>query len=543
MDKVTQSNKRRGSNLAVQGAILALAGIIVRLMGFAYRIPLLNIIGDEGQGYYGKAFEIYSFALIISSYGLPSAVAKIISARMAVKKYKEAHKVFISSMVIACIIGIISSGFMYFGAEFLAKLVYSENSVYAIRALSPTLLIFSFMAVLRGYFQGMNTMIPTAISQVIEQLFNAIFSIVMASILIKEGIEHGAAGGTLGTGIGAFAGLVTLVAIYVLSRKVFMKRVRKDKHINLDVSYMNISKLILMTAVPIVIGSATFHLTNFLDMIMINDAFRFHEYTQKAADTMYGVLSGKYKIIITLPISIASALAAATIPSITTSLVLKDRQQLVKKINLAIRFTMFIAIPACVGIFVLANPIIRMLFKNTNLELSVQLLQIGSISVVFFALSTISIGVLQGIDRLKVPVISSLKSLVIKMIFNGILLYAFDTNLYGAVITNIIFAFSSAYFNMSAIKKYTHIQFDIKKTYVIPAISALIMGGLCHIAYTAVLFVSGSNTLATLTAILIGASTYLVALIKLKGVNKTELQAMPKGDKLVTLLTKVRLMQ
>ncbi|QUI23527.1 polysaccharide biosynthesis protein [Vallitalea pronyensis] len=542
MDKVKQSHKRRGSSLAVQGAILALAGIIVRLIGFAYRVPLLNILGDEAQGYYGKAFEIYSFALIISSYGLPSAVAKIISARMAVKKYKEAHKVFISAMGIASIIGVLAFAIMYFGAEFLARLVYSENSVPAIRALSPTLLIFSLMAVLRGYFQGMNTMIPTAVSQIIEQLFNAIFSLVMASILIKQGLALGAAGGTLGTGIGALAGLITLICIYLLSRQVFLKRMNRDKHMTLDVSYGHISKLVIMTAVPIVIGSAAFHLTNFLDMIMINDAFRFHGYTEKAADTLYGVLTGKYKIIITLPISIASALAAATIPSITTSLVLKDRQQLVKKINLAIRFTMFVAIPACVGIFVLAEPILSMLFNDDHLELSTQLLQIGSISVVFFALSTISIGVLQGIDRLRVPVISSLKSLVIKMIFNGILLYALKTNLYGAVVTNIIFAFFSAYFNMSAIKRYTHIQFDIKKTYVIPAAAALIMGGICHITYIAIEFVAGSNTMATLLAILVSALTYVVALIKLKGVNKTELRAMPKGDKMVALLTKVRLL-
>lgn len=543
MDNVKQRN-RRGSNLAVQGAILALAGIIVRLIGFAYRIPLRNILGDEAQGCYSKAFVIYSFGLIISSYGLPAAISKIVSARIAVKKYKEAHKVFISALGVALVVGTISASIMYFGATFFEKLVYSANSRYAIRALAPTLLIFSIMAVIRGYFQGMNTMIPTAISQIVEQIFNAIFSILMASLLLSQGYGLAAAGGTMGTGFGAAAGLLTLVAIYMMSRNMLRKRMRRDQHEDLGITHLSISKLILMTSIPIIIGSATFHITNLLDMIMINDAFRFHGFERAYADKMYGVLTGQYKIIVTLPISIASALAAATIPSITTSKVLKDTQQMIKKINLAIRFTMFVAIPACIGMFVLAKPILSMLFtENPSLDLSTKLLMIGSISVVFFSLSTISIGILQGIDKLKIPVINSVKSLVIKMIFNVILLYVFNTNLYGAVITNIIFALSSAYFNMSSIRKYTHIRFDIKKTYVIPAISALLMGAICHVTYTTIIFLKGGNTLATLFAIAIGAMTYLILLIKLKGVNKTELRAMPKGEKVVAILAKVRLIK
>ncbi|GMQ63435.1 putative polysaccharide biosynthesis protein [Vallitalea maricola] len=535
--------KRKGRNLAVQGAILASAGIIVRLIGFAYRIPLVNTIGEEGIGCYSKAFDIYSFGLIISSYGLPSAVSKLVSARMAVKKYKEAHKIFISALFIALLIGLISASIMFFGSSLLADLVYSEKSQYAIKALSPTLLIFSIMAVLRGYFQGMNTMIPTAISQVIEQIFNAIFSIVLASILFTRGYEWGAAGGTLGTGIGAFAGLLTLIGIYFMSRKLFLKRVRKDSNSDSSITHFSFGKLVVMTSVPIIIGSATFHFTNLVDMFMFNDALRFHNYTQEMSDTLYGILNGKYKIIITLPVSIASALAAATIPSITTSIVLKDKKQIKRKINMAIRFTMFIAIPSCVGIFILSEPIIRMLFGISNLEKASLLLKIGSISVVFFALSTISIGVLQGMDRLRVPVISAVKSLLIKVVFNVILLYAFDTNLIGAVVTNIIFAFSSAFFNMRAIKKYTRMKFDIKKTYIIPTISALVMGLSCNIVYTLFGAMRIGNTISTLISILVGACVYLILLIKLKGLDKEELYSLPKGESLIRLLTKMRLLK
>ena len=532
--------KKKGNNFAVQGAILAFAGIIVRLIGFAYKIPLVNTIGDVGMGCYNKAFSLYSFALVISSYGFPAGVSKLVSARMAVKKYKEARKIFISALVLAFIIGLLSASFMYFGSDLLATLSYSKNSKYALQALAPTILIFSLMAVFRGYFQGMNTMIPTAFSQVIEQIFNAIFSIVLATMFLSRGYQFAAAGGTLGTGIGALAGLLTLIAIYFMSRKIFMKRVNKDTQSS-DGTYANYAKLVLMTAVPIVIGSATFHLTNLVDMIMFNDALRFHNYNQESADALYGLLTGKYKTIITLPISIAAAIAAATIPSITTSIVLKDKKQIKRKINMAIRCTMFIAIPACVGIFVLSTPIISILFGANKLEETSMLLKIGVISVIFFGLSTISIGILQGMDKLRIPVYSAIKSLLIKILFNIILLYVFNTNLIGAVVTNIIFSFSSAFFNMRAIKKHTRIKFDIKKTYIIPIIAALLMGVCCDIIIRLFNILNLSTLIATLLAILVGIIVYLLLLVKLKGINEEELLMVPKGDKLIKLLYKVKL--
>ncbi|MCT4596308.1 MAG: polysaccharide biosynthesis protein [Vallitalea sp.] len=534
--------KKRGSNLAVQGAILATAGIIVKLIGVAYRIPLINTIGEEGIGCYSKAFVIYAFALMISSYGLPTAVSKLVSARIAEKKYKEAHKVFLTALSIAFIIGIISAGIMFFFSKGLANLIYSENSEYAIKALSPTLFIFSIMAVFRGYFQGMNTMIPTALSQIVEQVFNAIFSIVMASILVVQGYEYGAAGGTLGTGIGALAGLITLIGIYLMSRKLIKNRVKKDIHYNKDITSLSLGKVIILTSVPIIMGSAVFHFTNFVDMFMFSDAMRFHGYTQDVSDAMYGMLDGKYKTIVTLPISIASALAAASIPSITTSIVQNDRKQIKRKINIAIRFTMLIAIPSGVGIFVLSRPIILMLFGSSNIQLLSNMLKVGSLSVIFFALSTISIGILQGMDKLRIPVISAAKSLFIKVLFNILLLYIFDTNLYGAVITNIIFAFASSSFNLRAIKKYAHIKFDIKKTYIIPLLSATIMGGICYLTYYIFNLITKSNIIATFVSIIAAVIVYIIVLIQLKGIDKDELLSMPKGNKIVSLLTKLKLL-
>lgn len=537
-----QSSTKKGSNLVIQGSILAIASLVVRLIGFFYRVPLVRLLGDEGMGYYSNSFDIYSFALIISSYGMPAAVSKLISARMVKKKYKEAYRVFMSSLVLSTLIGIIFASILWYGAGGLAEMIGSSRSIFAIRALAPAILIFSIMAVFRGYFQGMNNMIPTALSQVVEQIFNAIFSIILASLLITKGYEFGASGGTMGTGIGALAGLIVLIVIYMISRKGFSRKMASDINNYNQVSYFSFSKIVLMTSVPIVIGTATFHMTNLIDMIMFQNALLYHGNTESYTVAMYGILTGKYKILITLPVSIASALAIATIPSVTASVVRKNKDEIKRKINMAIQFVMFISMPSFVGLFVLSKPILRMLFGIENLEIASILLKIGSISIVLFGLSTISIGILQGVDKLRVPVYSALKSLVIKIIFNIILLYVFDTHLYGAVITNIIFALASSYFNMKVIKKELQVDFNVKRIFIIPLLSSIIMGLGCLISYLLVNSVTNISILATLISIIIGVIIYAILMIMLKGIREEELKMIPGGTKLIRLFKKSKLL-
>ena len=205
--------KKKGNSFLIQGMILAAAGIISRLIGLAYRIPVNNILGDEGQGFYGCAFSIYNIALLLTSYSLPLAVSKLVSARVAGKQYKNAARIFKSALMFALVVGTMVAGVIFFLSDFIAGTIMKlELSAYALRVLAPGLLIVAVMGVLRGYFQGMGTMLPTAASQIIEQIVNAIVSIIGASYLVEMGKKaaesktvpslpaaYGAAGGTLGT--------------------------------------------------------------------------------------------------------------------------------------------------------------------------------------------------------------------------------------------------------------------------------------------------------------------------------------------------------
>lgn len=527
---------KKSNNLILQGSILAVASLIVRLIGLLYRIPLVNLLGNEGSGYYASAYTIYSYMLIVSSYGFPAAISKIIASRVTQKKYKEAHVVFKSSLVLAILIGSAFSCLLFFGAEWYANFIEMPNAKIAIQSLSPALFIFSFMSVFRGYYQGMNTMVPTAISQVIEQIFNAVFSVVLAMLLVKQGVEYGAAGSSLGTGIGALTGTIFLVFLYFIMRPKIIKKCKADPH---HLEYGNIThywKLLLMISIPMVIGTSAFHLTGVVDNIMFNKALAYHGYGTKQIAELFGILEGKYKILITLPVSIAAAMATASIPSITKSLVLNDQNIVIKKVDLAIRSVLMISIPAMVGIFVLAQPILELIFKDNNyLEHTTRILQLGSLSIVLFGLSTISIGLLQGLDLLRVPVKNSLISLGVKVLFNILLLYVFNTNLYGAVITNIIFAGTSAFLNFSAVRKHVNLTVDVYKTIIAPSIASLIMGGVAIALYSLFKLKLTSNA-SLIIVIPLVIVVYAIALLKLKTFDEDELSSIPLGNKIKRFL-------
>ena len=233
------SKKRNGSNFLVQGSILAFASIVSRMIGLIYRIPMTNIIGDVGNGYYGTAFDIYNIMLIISSYSLPLAVSKLVSARMARHEVKKAYQILKGALLFAFVSGTTVALIVFFGAEFFTDTVLSTPySLFALRILAPALLVVAILGVLRGFFQGMGTMVPSAVSQVLEQIVNAVVSVWAAYVLFATGkrigavrghaddyaAAYGAAGGTLGTNLGSVAALLFVVFVFAVYLSVFTGR-------------------------------------------------------------------------------------------------------------------------------------------------------------------------------------------------------------------------------------------------------------------------------------------------------------------------------
>lgn len=538
-----ESNKV--NNIVKQGAILAFAGIFVRFIGFLYRVPLTEMLGDEGNAVYSAGYYIYTLFLIISSAGLPSAISKMVSERIAKNKYREAHAIFRVSIIVAFISGFTAMMILYFGAVPLENFGKVEGSRYAIKTLAPTVFIVSIMSVFRGYFQGMKSTKPTAISQIVEQILNAIFSILMCYILINATftkdfvggqIAGGAAGGTIGTGVGAFFGLITLIVIYSQHKDDILQRVRLDKTRSSD--FQVLGKELIFTAVPIILGACVFSITNIIDMNMIMDRLAVsNAFTYEEQAALYGQLTGKYLVLTALPISISTSLATASIPEIAEEIALHNIKKANKKINLTVKLTMIITIPAAIGMSVLADPLLWFLFP-THREGGI-LLMVGGISVIFLALTQILGGMLQGISKFYVPVFAAICGAVVKIIINYFLIAIPAINVVGAVIGTIFCYAVASIIDLKYLEKTTNVRLNRKNLFIKPLLSALVMGLFVYISYEGVNFVLEhifslyfANAVSMFISIFIGVITYFVILYKIGGLTRNDILQLPMGGRI-----------
>lgn len=537
--------EQNSNSFLKQATILAVASIFVRFLGMIYRFPLTNMIGDRGNAIYSAGYYIYTFLLILSSAGLPVAISKLVSERLAYGEHNNAHRVFQCSFVLSSLTGGFAGLMLYINAEKIANFIGTPESYYCILTLSPTLFIVAVMSSFRGYFQGMNTMVPTAISQIVEQVFNAVFSVYLAYVFLtvdvpigEKNIELGAAGGTAGTGIGAFAGLVIVVLSYLSIRSTILQKASNDKT-DFEESYFNIGKELTITAMPIIAGTAVFSITNLIDMNMVIHLLESIEYTHDEALDLYGQLSGKYVTLTTLPISLSTAIATAIIPSIASSMKRKEFKTVKVKIRQTFRMSMILSIPSAVGIGVLGDQIINMLFPSA--PEGGQLLVVGSVSILFLALCQTATGILQGIGQLKIPVIGAILGAITKIILNYFLIRIPSVNVLGAVLSTTGCYLVASLFNAFMLCRIAKVQFDVRGAFVKPAVGSAIMGLFAFLSYKLFAIFIPFLSVCTLLTIVLSMAVYLVVMLLIKGIKESDLRAMPMGNKIVGLLSRYNL--
>ena len=545
---------KRESNFVVQGSILAVAGIIVRLIGILYRVPMTNIIGDEGMGYYSTAFNVYNIMLILSSYSLPLAVSKMVSARMAKGQYRNAVRVLKAALVYATVVGGIACFITWNFADFFATTAFNTPfCVYALKTLAPTIWIMAYLGVLRGFFQGHGTMIPTAISQIFEQVINAVISVVAAGVLFKIGLDSnrvynttgypqafGAAGGTIGTGAGALAALLFMLLLFSIYWPVVKRRKRRDRSRRTD-SYGDISVTFLFTVVPVIISSAVYNINAVVDNSIM--AYGMEALGRgKEFLSLWGIYNNKYMLLVHVPLAMANSLSSSLIPSLSGAVARKEKGAVIAKTSLAIRFAMLIAIPSAVGLTVLSAPINNLLFKSGDNTEAIRMLITGSAAVIFLSMSTVTNAILQGINHMNVPVRNAFISLILHIGVLYLMLMVFKMGIYSMVFANIAFAVFMCILNAIAIRRYLNYRQEIVKTFLLPAVASAFMGAAAFGVYKGVTLIIKSNLLGTIFAVLAAIAVYGVLLIKLRCIDEEELYSMPGGTKVIRLSRKLHLM-
>lgn len=550
--------KRRSpqtNNFLMQGSILAVASIVSRVIGLVYRVPMQRIIGDVGMDYYSSAFEVYSILLIISSYSLPTAVSKLISARIEKGQRKNAFRIVRGAFIFALISGGAVAVLVYFGAGFITKnILNTPLAVFSLKVLAPCLLIAAFLGVIRGFFQGFGTMIPSAISQIIEQIVNAVVSVAAAYLLFgygarigrvlgdeeKIGSAYGAVGGTIGTVSGAAVGLIFIFLIYLMYRSVLKRQMKRDHTKRVETGTM-VASVLLLTIVPVLLSSTIYNISSFIDNGVFKAIALYQGYSPADISVWWGKYTGKYKLIINVPIAISSALAASSVPALAASYARRDRERINFQIDSAIRFTMVIALPATVGIGVLAKPILMLLFNDTS-DIAAKMLTFGCIAIAFYSLSTLSNGLLQGINRLRLPVLNAVVALVLHLIALVIMMFVFHLDIFAVIYANIIYAFLMCVFNQIGLYRAVKYRMNVMRAILKPALASAGMGVFVFLIYK-LLSPALKNTVATIISILLGCVLYLVLLILLRSITQQELERFPGGRKIAGLAIRLHLMK
>ena len=544
------SSKRRKKNgFLVQGGLLAAASLIVRFIGMVYRIPMANILGEQGNGIYGLAFEIYDIVLIISTYSMPLALSKIISTQNANHQYRNMGKTFKLASVFAFISGGFFALLLFFGADFIESLYPKYPGVsIPLRVLAPTIFIVGFLGVIRGFFQGKRTMMPTAVSQIIEQVVNAFVSVYAAYAFLhahtgsQNQAAWGAAGGTLGTCLGALAGLLFMIFIYMLYRPVKQKKERTDSHRNV-LPTKDIYLILFATIIPIIISQTVYQISGIIDYYIFGNIMGARGVSGEVVSSYVGIYSSKYRTLCSVPIAISTAMASSMMPSAAASFAEGRLDKVKDKISSAVKFNMIIGFPCAVGLGVLGQPIIKLLFPSSDYVFGGYIMLAGFAAIIFYALSNVTGGALQSIDKMRTPVIHSAISLLAHIVIVTALLKFTNVGIFALVIGNVTFPIGVFALNFYALKKYIGYKQEIIKTILTPMSASLWMAIVVFLLYWGLGYLLPSNIIRVILSVIVGAGVYFVIFFFLRGISKEELLEMPMGLRIYKLANRMRLME
>lgn len=532
--------KKRQNSFVQGAAILGIAGLIVKIIGAIFRIPFANAVGPEGAAYYEAAYPYYSFLLVISSSGLPTAISKQVSASVAAGDHRGAREVLDVSLVLLAVIGLVTSLMMFFGAKTFAAITSFEQTVLSFRALAPSLLFVSVMCAYRGYLQGMQRMAGTAISQIVEQVGKLVISLTLAIKLLPKGPEYAAMGALIGISISEAMALAVIFLIYMRQKKSLDAKAAKSA--SEPAGFGRIAKGLLLVAIPITIGASISPLTAMMDSALIVRMLEGLGFSEELSTKAYALLRTYVTTLINMPGVLTMALAMSLVPAISSRMARRDFAGVRDASRMGLKLALIIGVPCAVGLFVLAEPILRMLYhKLTDAEiaLAVDLMHTASVGVIFLSMVQSMTGVIQGLGKQMVPVVNLFIGFVLKVITLIVLMRIPSVNIQGAAISTVLcYAFAGVADTIYMMRR-TKMKLHAFDLFGKPLLASLAMGGVVYLIYDFIAK-SGHVTVATMFSVLVGVSVYGVLVVVLRMFSPDELEFIPGGSKLKKLMYRNR---
>ena len=546
--------------------ILAVGIATVKIIGMLYKIPLVSVIGDAGYADFSNAYNIYSVLLTISTAGLPVALSKMVSEASTMGRRDQVHKVFRVALSAFLALGLISFFIMYFGAARLAGLMGDSMAADSIRVLSPAVVCVGCLAAFRGYAQGHGNMVPTAASQVIEALCKLVIGLALAVYLMGLGRpEHeGAAGAIAGVTVGTILALGYMVVSFALQRR------REDPCLDRSTdSAGGILKTLLTIAIPITLTSSMVGIVTVIDsalvqsqlqkaLLTVPDSWALYEdfldfgplsaalaggadsaaaltAAEEASRSLYGNYAGTLTIY-NLPSSLMVAITASVIPAISAALARRSRKSARRIAAASLRMCAIAALPMGVGLLVLGEPIIRLLFRSLDPALAGALLSTLGVASIFVCVMMVCNSILQAYGFINLPVVIMLLGGVVKIAVNYNLVVMPQVGIYGAPMGNVLCFGLVCVLDLIVVSRVIPGFPGLFSLFGKPVLAAAVMGGAVWGCYGLTSRLIESNTVCTLLSICVGGAVYLALIVLLRALTRDELALMPKGDKIARLL-------
>lgn len=543
MSEKTNTQKIKKGSFMGNVLVIMFSQILVKILGLVYRIYLTNRdgFGDIGNALYSAGYQIYSLLLLLSSIGIPSAVAKLVAEKVTLGDYKGAHRTFKISLFAVSFAGLIGSLILFLGAGFISNSVLGmPDTKFTLMAIAPSVFFVAMSSVIRGYFNGRNTMKPTANSQSLEQIFKTLFTIIFVEIAAFATSTN-----TVAMAVAAnFATTFSVVSSFIYILLYFKNRKKlMNEEISSQTEYkeerkINILKKVLSVAIPLSLTSIIVSINKTIDAITVPKALMTF-LSSPEATRIYGIFSGKVDTIGGLPLSLNAAFSVALVPELSSLKAANDKKSIAKKISISTLLTLLIAFPCAFGLSIFAQPIFDLIFPNANN--GAYILSAYAFIVIFTMLGQNLNAALQGLGKLKTPVIALSIGVVIKTIFNIILVPIPSIGIYGAIAGSILCYAIVLIIELYTLNKIIDLKLDFIKFFVKPLLASLIMGGLSYLIYMGLTYITLPGKLATLLALICAVIIYLISVVYLRILSKEEFLAIPKGEKIYNLLLKLHL--
>ena len=540
-----KENSRKGGQFASGVAVLTVSTVIVKLIGALYKIPMIKYLGEDGMGYFNSAYEIYTFFYILATAGLPVAISIMVAKNAEEGNRANVKRIFSVSIFVLCLLGSIGSAALFFGSDFFGQLIGNSGAVDSVAAIAPMALFVCISGAIRGYFQGHGNMIPTAVSQVIEAAGKLALGLVLSAWAINSGcdVKETAALATLGVTAGA--GMST---VYLAFNKSLDKR-KKYKSINRQSvqKKKEIVKRLIFIAVPITLSSAVISLTRVVDLLMILRRLQAIGYTEEAANAIYGSYSTLAVSMFNLPASLVTPIALSLVPILASAAGTGDKVRERETLNSSMKLCGLIIIPAALGLSMFSRPILELVFSGeTNaIRIAAPLLSVLAASVFFSCLMTVTNAVLQAYGKERKPIISMFCGAAVKIILSYILIGIPEVNIFGAPISTLVCDITVTAINVYHIRKTTDCLNNMFDLFFKTIVSATLAIGACGVGYYGMIYFGIVRETGLLTLAVIGATAimYILLVMRIGAVSRDELTMIPKGEKIYTIMKKIKLMK